>query len=128
MLLAISRISVLYFSMKLHIVQTKKDEPVQHKRYFLNDKSNIDRGNLMSPLLVLQNLAHNSTATLAVVKVTNAYLLSPKLPVLFTEIFVFFTNEFEKTKRRTLIGNYFLFLGLHYSSFATRRRDYRQCK
>ncbi|XP_027041585.1 vacuolar protein sorting-associated protein 11 homolog isoform X2 [Pocillopora damicornis] len=28
----------------------------------------IDRGNLMSPLLVLQNLAHNSTATLAVVK------------------------------------------------------------
>ncbi|XP_074607896.1 vacuolar protein sorting-associated protein 11 homolog isoform X1 [Acropora palmata] len=30
--------------------------------------SHIDRGNLMSPLLVLQNLAHNSTATLAVVK------------------------------------------------------------
>ncbi|PFX15152.1 Vacuolar protein sorting-associated protein 11-like [Stylophora pistillata] len=31
-------------------------------------ESNIDRGNLMSPLLVLQNLAYNSTATLAVVK------------------------------------------------------------
>lgn len=30
--------------------------------------SYIDRGNLMSPLLVLQNLAYNSTATLAVVK------------------------------------------------------------
>ncbi|KAK3753540.1 hypothetical protein QZH41_018510 [Actinostola sp. cb2023] len=28
----------------------------------------IDRGNLMSPLLVLQTLAHNSTATLAVIK------------------------------------------------------------
>ena len=28
----------------------------------------------MSPLLVLQNLAHNSTATLAVVKVRNNYL------------------------------------------------------
>ena len=27
----------------------------------------------MSPLLVLQNLAHNSTATLAVVKVRNKY-------------------------------------------------------
>ena len=70
---------------------------MQYKRYFLNDKSNIDRGNLMSPLLVLQNLAHNSTATLAVVKVTNAYLLSPKLLVLLTENFSFFTNEFEKT-------------------------------
>ncbi|XP_031570001.1 vacuolar protein sorting-associated protein 11 homolog [Actinia tenebrosa] len=30
--------------------------------------SHIDKGNLMSPLLVLQTLAHNSTATLAVVK------------------------------------------------------------
>ena len=82
---------------------------MQYKRYFLNDKSNIDRGNLMSPLLVLQNLAHNSTATLAVVKVTNAYFLSPKLLVLLTEIFVFFSNEFEKTKRRTLCGNHSAF-------------------
>ena len=40
----------------------------------------------MSPLLVLQNLAHNSTATLAVVKVMNAYFLSPMLLVLLTEI------------------------------------------
>ena len=40
----------------------------------------------MSPLLVLQNLAHNSTATLAVVKVTNAYFLSPMLLVFLTEI------------------------------------------
>ena len=70
---------------------------MQYKRYFLNDKSNIDRGNLMSPLLVLQNLAHNSTATLAVVKVTNTYLLSPKLLVLLTDIFFLFTNQFEKT-------------------------------
>ena len=78
--------SHLYFNMKVPIVQTKKDLPVQYKSYFLNDKSNIDRGNLMSPLLVLQNLAHNSTATLAVVKVINAYFLSPMLLVLLTEI------------------------------------------
>ena len=69
---------------------------MQHKRYFLNDKSNIDRGNLMSPLLVLQNLAHNSTATLAVVKVINAYFLSPMLLVLLTEI-CFLLYQFEKT-------------------------------
>ena len=48
----------------------------------------------MSPLLVLQNLAHNSTATLAVVKVTNAYFLSPMLLVFLAEIC---TSQFEKT-------------------------------
>ena len=44
----------------------------------------------MSPLLVLQNLAHNSTATLAVVKVRNNYhyeeseIYRPELaPILF---------------------------------------------
>ena len=31
--------------------------------------SHIDRRNLLPPLLVIQTLAHNSTATLAVVKV-----------------------------------------------------------
>ena len=50
----------------------------------------------MSPLLVLQNLAHNSTATLAVVKVINAYFLSPMLLVLLTEI-CFLLYQFEKT-------------------------------
>ncbi|XP_068706072.1 vacuolar protein sorting-associated protein 11 homolog isoform X2 [Montipora foliosa] len=38
------------------------------KSQIMEALSHIDRGNLMSPLLVLQNLAHNSTATLAVVK------------------------------------------------------------
>ena len=111
--------------MKVPIVQRKKDQPVQYKRYFLNDKPNIDRGNLMSPLLVLQNLAHNSTATLAVVKVTNAYFSSPKLLFLLTEIFVLLRILGEPC---VVIIQHFLFLGLHYSSFATRRRDYRQCK
>ena len=68
----------------------------------------------MSPLLVLQNLAHNSTATLAVVKVTNAYFLSPML-------LVFFDRDLFSFVPVSLRRQHFLFLGLHYSSFATRR-------
>jgi len=35
----------------------------------LTSASHIDKRNLLPPLLVIQTLAHNSTATLAVVKV-----------------------------------------------------------
>lgn len=38
--------------------------------------TDIDKCNLLSPLMVIETLAHNSTATLGVVKVIDAFLSS----------------------------------------------------
>ena len=71
----------------------------------------------MSPLLVLQNLAHNSTATLAVVKVK----------VLLVIIFItpgihgYFILQLS-------IFAVFSFVGLHYPSFTNGRRTHCKCK
>ena len=40
----------------------------------LKDKTDIDKKNLLPPLMVIQILAHNSTATLSVVKVRSCFL------------------------------------------------------
>ena len=44
---------------------------VNCKTYIVEVLSHVDRRNLLPPLLVIQTLAHNSTATLSVVKVCN---------------------------------------------------------
>ena len=54
---------------------SKKEENC--KTQIMEVLSQIDKKNLLPPLLVLQTLAHNSTATLAVIKVRKS---PPPLP------------------------------------------------
>jgi len=51
----------------------------------LTSSLHIDKRNLLPPLLVIQTLAHNSTATLAVVKVCHPSVL-PSLCILYLSV------------------------------------------
>jgi len=51
----------------------------------LTSSLHIDKRNLLPPLLVIQTLAHNSTATLAVVKVRHPTVL-PSLCILYLSV------------------------------------------